>query len=85
MATAIPDTSPVTQVADTVQAPREEHAAATPKAQREYHCECGHALRFFGSGRHRVYFELTNEKLDDPVMDRVCPQCGRELPGKTRP
>jgi hypothetical protein len=83
MATAIPDTNPVTQVAETTAAA--DRGAASAKPRREYRCECGHTMRFFGSGRHRVYFELTNTKLDDPVMDRLCPQCGRELPGKTRP
>jgi hypothetical protein len=48
----------------------------------DYHCECGHVLRVFGGGRHRVYFELTDTALDDPVMDRVCPKCARGLPGK---
>jgi hypothetical protein len=48
----------------------------------EYHCECGHVLRVFGGGRHRVYFEPGNERLDDPVMNGVCPDCGRGLPGK---
>ncbi len=51
----------------------------------EYRCECGHALRVFGGGRHRVYFELTDARLDDPIMERACPQCGRGLPGKNRP
>ncbi len=51
----------------------------------EYRCECGHALRVFGGGRHRVYFELADSRLDDPIMDRACPQCGRGLPGKNRP
>jgi len=51
----------------------------------EYRCECGHVLRVFGRGRHRVYFEPANTALDDPVMNRVCPGCGRGLPGKNRP
>ena len=50
-----------------------------------YRCECGHVLRVFGVGRHRVYFELGNERLDDPVMNRVCPACEGGLPGKNRP
>jgi len=49
-----------------------------------YRCECGHALRVFGSGRHRVYFEPGNVRLDDPVMNDACPQCGLALPGKNR-
>ena len=48
----------------------------------EYRCECGHVLRVFGGGRHRVYFEPANTQLDDPVMNRSCPECGRPLPGK---
>ncbi len=51
----------------------------------EYRCDCGHVLRVFGGGRHRVYFELGNARLDDPVMNRVCPQCHRGLPGKNAP
>jgi hypothetical protein len=48
----------------------------------EYCCECGHVLRVSGLGRHRVYFELSDEQRDNPVMNRVCPECGRGLPGK---
>ncbi len=48
----------------------------------EYRCECGHVLRVFGRDRHRIYFELANARLDDPVMNRACPACGRGLPGK---
>jgi hypothetical protein len=44
-------------------------------------CSCGHALRVFGGGRHRVYFE-PGARLDDPVLSRLCPGCGRALPGK---
>jgi hypothetical protein len=50
-----------------------------------YGCECGHVLRVSGGGRHRVYFELADATLDNPVMDRACPQCGRGLPGKNQP
>ncbi len=51
-----------------------------------YNCpECGHVLRVSGLGRHRVYFELDDERLDDPVMNRVCPACGYGLPGKNSP
>ena len=51
---------------------------------RTYDCpKCGHELRVFGRGRHRIYFELGDEHLDDPVMDSACPECGHALPGKT--
>jgi hypothetical protein len=54
--------------------------------RRTYTCpECGHELRVSGLGRHRVYFELDNERSDDPVMNRVCPSCGHGLPGKSSP
>lgn len=53
-----------------------------PDRRREYRCECGHVLRVSGGGRHRVYFELGDTRLADPVMNRVCPACGRGLPGK---
>lgn len=52
---------------------------------REYRCECGHAMRVSGGGRHRVYFELMDVRLTDPVMDRKCKLCGRGLPGKNQP
>jgi ribosomal protein S27AE len=35
-----------------------------------------------GLGRHRVYFELDDERSDHPVMNRVCSACGHGLPGK---
>jgi predicted RNA-binding Zn-ribbon protein involved in translation (DUF1610 family) len=53
----------------------ERHAYSCP--------ECGHVLRFSGLGRHRVYFDLGDERLDDPVTNRVCPDCGHGLPGKS--
>ncbi len=53
--------------------------------RREYRCDCGHALRVSGGGRHRVYFQLDDARLDDPVMNRICPECGRGLPGKNQP
>jgi predicted RNA-binding Zn-ribbon protein involved in translation (DUF1610 family) len=57
--------------------------SAPPDSKRSYSCpECGHVLRVSGLGRHRVYFELTDERLADPVMNRVCPSCGHGLPGK---
>jgi ribosomal protein S27AE len=73
--------------ADTLIAPAEESlVSGHPDEGREYRCpECGHALRVFGVGRHRVYFEFGDARLDDPVMNRVCPRCGHGLPGKNRP
>jgi hypothetical protein len=56
-----------------------------PGRRSDYQCECGHSLRVSGGGRHSVYFEPENTRLDDPVMNRVCPACGRGLPGKNRP
>ena len=48
-----------------------------------YSCpECGHVLRVSELGRHRVYFELNDERSENPVMNRVCPACGDGLPGK---
>lgn len=80
MATAIPD-APAELVA-----PAEPTVTAPTSARRaDYHCKCGHALRVFGVGRHRIYFETGNARLDDPVTNRACPQCGRGLPGKGRP
>ncbi len=50
---------------------------------REYRCtSCGHAMRVYGLGRHRVYFNTFESPPDDVVMNGVCPQCGAELPGK---
>ncbi|MGH2913839.1 MAG: hypothetical protein ACRDMX_02510 [Solirubrobacteraceae bacterium] len=64
----------------TLSAPVEQ--AAEPMASGTYRWECGHPLPVFGGGRHRVYFEPGITALDNPVMDRVCPDCGRCLPGK---
>jgi len=70
----------------TLIAPTEEHLVSASVDQRaEYRCDCGHVLRVFGGGRHRVYFEPANTRLDDPVMNGVCPACGRGLAGKNRP
>jgi hypothetical protein len=56
---------------------------ANPDLRRTYSCtQCGHVLRVSGLGRHRVYFELTDARADDPVMNRVCPACRHALPGK---
>ena len=56
---------------------------ASPQLRPPYSCrECGHVLRVSGLGRHRVYFEqLDDERSEDPIMDRVCPECGHDLPG----
>jgi hypothetical protein len=57
---------------------------AAPVARRgEYECQCGHLLRAFGSGRHRVFFQ-PDARLDDPVMNGSCPSCRRPLPGKNQ-
>ena len=63
----------------------EPPVTAGSERRDQYRCECGHVLRVFGGGRHRVYFLLTDATLENPVMDRACPQCGRGLPGKNRP
>lgn len=56
---------------------------ADPQSRPPYSCpQCGHLLRVAGLGRHRVYFELDDERSVDPVIDRVCPECGHGLPGK---
>jgi hypothetical protein len=50
--------------------------------QREYACPCGHLLQVFGGGHHRIYFEPASRRLDNPIMNGLCPQCGLGLPGK---
>ena len=47
-----------------------------------YQCQCGHVLRVIGGGRHAIFFEPGDAGLEDPIMNRVCPNCGRGLPGK---
>jgi len=70
---------------DTLIAPRRRSGLPEQSVRGpSYRCECGHVLRVFGGGRHRVYFELGDSRLDDPVMDGACPQCGHRLPGKNR-
>jgi len=55
-----------------------------PDPGKTYACpECEHVLRVSGLGRHRLYFELTDECSPGPVMNRVCPACGHGLPGKS--
>ena len=64
-------------------APRE---SSEPLDQHEHEricrCTCGHPLRVFGGGRHRIYFEL-EASPENPVVNGVCPACGRGLPGKS--
>lgn len=62
--------------------PEELPISGTADRRGEYRCKCGHELRVFGGGRHRVYFEPADARLEDPVMNRVCPACERGLPGK---
>jgi len=71
----------------TLIAPTELLATPSESDQRRtYSCtECEHVLRVSGLGRHRVYFELSDERSEDPVMNRVCPKCGHRLPGKNAP
>jgi hypothetical protein len=68
----------------TLIAPPDRHTPASePDPTRTYTCPaCGHILRVSGLGRHRVYFELDDERSDDPVMNCVCPGCGHGQPGK---
>jgi ribosomal protein S27AE len=68
----------------TLIAPAERPSTATNTRSRPpYTCpECGHLLRVFGLGRHRVYFELDDDRASHPVINRVCPECGHGLPGK---
>lgn len=67
----------------TLIAPAERLAPSrNPDPRRTYTPpECGH-VRVSGLGRHRVYFELTDERADDSVMNRVCPVCARAPHGK---
>jgi hypothetical protein len=51
----------------TLIAPRERSAPSEqPDPRPAYRCECGHVLRVFGGGRHRVYFALGDLHSDDP-------------------
>lgn len=56
--------------------------SGTARAAPTYKCACGHELRVFGSGRHRIYFELSEAAPAEPVMSGVCPNCRQPLPGK---
>ncbi len=53
-------------------------------ARERFTCpRCGHVLRVSGRDHHRIYFELNDEHLANPVMDGLCPECGRGLQDKT--
>lgn len=69
----------------TVVAPPRPTTIGQQNARPLYRCTCGHGLRVIGTGRHRVYFSPANVAMDDPVMNRACPECGRGLPGKQAP
>jgi len=65
------------------------HAEVSPPAvpaltavRGEHRSECEHTLRVFGLGRHRVYYKPGDTRLNNPVMNRSCPECGRGLQGK---
>ncbi len=78
MATATKEPS-----ANVIAPPAQQAASPPPDPRLTYSCpECGHVLRVSGLGRHRVYFELDDDRSVDPVMDRACPGCGHGLPGK---
>jgi hypothetical protein len=47
-------------------------------------CACGHELQVYGRDRHRRFYELGDASHVEPIMTRVCPSCGRGLPGKNR-
>ena len=57
-------------------------AVEGPAMAHDYTCTCGHVLRVSGLGRHRIYFPVDSRRLDDPIMDGLCPNCGKGLPGK---
>jgi hypothetical protein len=65
-------------------APLDSQQLAAPRTPGRTHTcpKCETVLRVTGIGRHRVFFVTTDELLDDPVMNRVCPRCGDRLPGK---
>ena len=71
----------------TLIAPAEPLAASTEFDPRHiYSCpDCEHLLRVSGLSRHRVFFEVSDARSEDPVMNRVCPACGHGLPGKNAP
>jgi hypothetical protein len=66
-----------------ITSPEQPTPSARPDPRPTYGCPgCGHVLRVSGLGRHRVYFELDDDRSVDPVMNRACPACGHGLPGK---
>ena len=69
----------------TLIAPPERSVDAERLDRTVYRRGCGHALRVFGDSHHRVYFEVGVIRFDDPVMNRVCPGCGRALADKNGP
>jgi hypothetical protein len=67
----------------TLAGPEFTSASAEPQAEaRVYGCACRNTLRVFGLGRHRVYFQRDEAGSEDAVLNRVCPDCQRVLPGK---
>jgi hypothetical protein len=68
----------------TLIAPVERLASARELDPRQIYCcgECAYILRVSGLGRHAMYFELDDECSSDPLMNRACPVCRHELPGK---
>jgi hypothetical protein len=44
-----------------------------------YRCDCGHAFRVAGRGRHRVYWPA-DAPDSDPLLSPRCPHCDRPLP-----
>jgi ribosomal protein S27AE len=72
-------------MATLIASPQRPAPSGTAAPRTTHFCpECGHALRVSGLGRHRVYFELGDDRSFDPVMNRACPACGHGLPGKNR-
>jgi hypothetical protein len=51
----------------TLIAPAKEPPVSDVSYRRtKYRCPCGHTPRVLGVGHHRVYFETSNARLDDP-------------------